>query len=250
MIVRSQDLFSQLRANGRLVVLSPHLDDAALSLGASIAGLSSRLRRRPLVITAFTGETPNKSPTSAELLRRWNVSGYSQRIEEDRSAMEILGTEALHLPGMETMFRHPMSGLSDVFRCEPLCNECRSALDTLEQHLREALAPEDICLIPAGLAPHVDHYISFLAATNVLKGRHYVLYQELPYCDRLGTPSNVHHLVVSADDLQVKLSALRCYSSQVGELERDFGSLDDLVWRTAANGMGGPPFSEKIWMST
>ena len=80
-----------------LAVLSPHLDDAALSLGATIAGWDGRVR----VVTVLAGD-----PAATDVPGPWDAaSGYASsgdaavaRREEDRRAMSILGAEPVWLP--------------------------------------------------------------------------------------------------------------------------------------------------------
>ena len=77
---------------GGLVVISPHLDDAVLSVGAYIA---DRVRSGEAVEvwTAFTG-TP-AAGTVPRGLRRF--ADYSARIAEDERALDLLGAGSRRL---------------------------------------------------------------------------------------------------------------------------------------------------------
>ncbi|HEV3227404.1 MAG TPA: PIG-L family deacetylase, partial [Acidimicrobiales bacterium] len=65
---------------GSVVVLSPHLDDAVLSLGATIAA-SVRAGASVRVVTVFSGD-----PTSTRAASRWEVQcGFSSAAEAART---------------------------------------------------------------------------------------------------------------------------------------------------------------------
>jgi LmbE family N-acetylglucosaminyl deacetylase len=83
-----------------IVVLSPHLDDAALSVGGTIAR-ATRSGARVDVVTIFANDPDSTAPP-----RPWDaVCGFTSageaallRREEDRRACELLGAKAVWLP--------------------------------------------------------------------------------------------------------------------------------------------------------
>lgn len=85
---------------GRVAVLSPHLDDAALSLGASIAG-AARAGAEVRIVTVFAYD-PGLSGTPGE----WDAAcGFNSvedaaevRRAEDARAAGILGADTIWLP--------------------------------------------------------------------------------------------------------------------------------------------------------
>jgi LmbE family N-acetylglucosaminyl deacetylase len=88
-----------LRGGDRVVVLSPHLDDAVLSLGAAIATWTLA-GAEVLVLTVMAGRPEATGPAG-----QWDTkSGYASegeaaraRREEDRSACAILGAAPVWL---------------------------------------------------------------------------------------------------------------------------------------------------------
>jgi LmbE family N-acetylglucosaminyl deacetylase len=90
-----------------LVVVSPHLDDAVLSLGAYIAQ-ASRSGRRVVVLTVFAG-----NPNSGLRAGGWdNRGGFATegeasttRRQEDLEACSLLGAESHWLPLSEADYR-------------------------------------------------------------------------------------------------------------------------------------------------
>ena len=85
---------------GRLVVVSPHLDDAVLSLGATIAAATT-IGARVKLLTVFGND-----PASPARARKWDARGgfategeaATVRRNEDRSACAIVGAEPVWLP--------------------------------------------------------------------------------------------------------------------------------------------------------
>ncbi len=86
--------------SGRIVVVSPHLDDAALCIGASIAR-AARAGADVRVVTVFAGDPSSQAPAA-----RWDracgflTAGEASRgrREEDRRACAALGCQASWLP--------------------------------------------------------------------------------------------------------------------------------------------------------
>ncbi len=138
---------------GGLVVISPHLDDAVLSLGAHIA---DRVRAgEPVEVwTAFTrAPDPGVVPRA---LRRF--ADYSARVAEDRRALDLLGAGNRLLDLPERVWRTPPArGLGAAFRT-PADREGFEQLARLEDLAAEALAqPDRRVLAPLGVGHHVDH---------------------------------------------------------------------------------------------
>jgi LmbE family N-acetylglucosaminyl deacetylase len=85
---------------GRVVVLSPHLDDAVFSLGATIAAVT-KTGTRIEVLTVFGCEPGSREPANS-----WDTRGgfategeaATARRQEDREACRLLGAEPHWLP--------------------------------------------------------------------------------------------------------------------------------------------------------
>lgn len=138
---------------GGLVVLSPHLDDAVLSLGADIA---ERVRAgEPVAVwTTFTAApAPGTVPSG---LRRF--ADYSARIAEDGRALALLGAGSRRLDLPERVWRTPPArGLGAAFRTPPDATGFEQ-LARLEEVAGEALGrPGTRVLAPLGIGHHVDH---------------------------------------------------------------------------------------------
>ncbi|MGH3869204.1 MAG: PIG-L deacetylase family protein [Pseudonocardiaceae bacterium] len=112
----------------RVLAISPHLDDAALSAGATLTDFVAR-GADVNVFTLFAGAPPE--PLS-EVARAFHVKcGLSQdasagalRIDEDRAAMDQLGVRAHHCGFLDAIYRRAPDG-------HWLCEHDRAMFDGL-----------------------------------------------------------------------------------------------------------------------
>jgi glycosyltransferase involved in cell wall biosynthesis len=105
---RADPLTSAIEQGVPLLVLSPHLDDAALSCGAMLIHACDRTQLT--VATFFTEAPPPPYTLSARrYLRQVGAPDaqtlYGQRRSEDRAALEPLGITCLHMGLTEAQFR-------------------------------------------------------------------------------------------------------------------------------------------------
>ena len=92
----------------RVLAVSPHLDDAAFSAGATLAALADA-GHDVVVVTVFTGSVPD--PTGFALACQTDkglapdVDYMALRRAEDAAAQAVLGTAPVHLPLREAPHR-------------------------------------------------------------------------------------------------------------------------------------------------
>jgi LmbE family N-acetylglucosaminyl deacetylase len=149
-----------------LVVLSPHLDDAVLSVGALIAR-RVHSGQRVEVWTAFTAQ-----PELAGLPRRWRPFGdYPVRLAEDDRALDRLGAGRRRLGLPERIWRRPRPRtLAGAFR-GPAELGGFDCLPELTELVTGLLADPGVeVLAPLGVGRHADHLelaaAALLAATR------------------------------------------------------------------------------------
>jgi LmbE family N-acetylglucosaminyl deacetylase len=151
------------RDRWRVVVLSPHFDDAALS----VAGVLGRLPGTKAIVTVHGG-----APEAALPLSDWDAScgfisgqeAFETRLAEDARACAVLGVEQIALPYADG----PYLG--------------RERLHALDEFLA-ALDPDTEVFIPLGTnqrdhAAVRDQALLFLAASQRIRPR---IYADLPY---------------------------------------------------------------------
>lgn len=135
-----------------VVVFSPHLDDAALGLGAWIAR-QTRAGAHVDVWTVYTA-----GPALDALPERLRPFGdYATRIAEDVRAVERLGATPRHLDVWERIWRDPpLRALRHAFRTpqDPAAFTERARVASIAAQALDTGA--QVCA-PLGIGNHVDH---------------------------------------------------------------------------------------------
>jgi LmbE family N-acetylglucosaminyl deacetylase len=224
----------------RVLVLSPHLDDAAWSIGSLIADLVHD-GTEVLVASLFTEVDERVSSVGADWLKRSRLarnSAADTRREEDGRALAVLGARPIHVRLLDAVSRCPEQYSSSsslvgwtaaIDPQDPGLAQCDAAVERL---VRE-LSPTTV-LVPLGHGRHVDHQI--VSRTVVAAGR-VLFYADFPYTvmkpfvagDRLAElrrrgSTSVWH-VPSEQAVRRHLEAALAYRSQV---EATFGSATQL----------------------
>lgn len=214
-----------------VIVISPHLDDAALSCGGGIARLV-RSGTPVTVVTVFTADLAPGEPLSP-LARRshasWGVGDrpFAVRRAEDTEALRHLGAAHAHLGLLDAIYRRSPQGA-------PLYTDPLAPIDphdtelflprlvsVLEEHL--AIAPEGLRVFcPSGTCGHVDHVLVRQAVARLVDPESTVTYDEYPYNARPGaSPIEADDawtngtIALSAEELDARITAIGCYVSQL-----------------------------------
>ena len=161
----------------RIVVVSPHLDDGVLSLGASIASWA-RAGATVALLTVLACD-PDSEATAGGWDRRGGFATEGQsaraRREEDRRACAVIGATPMWLPfGSVDYERH--GDEEDVRRA-----------------VEDAVAGADVVLLPGFPLSHPDHewLVRALGAGDVAARGRLGLYAEQPYTRREGREPQV-----------------------------------------------------------
>lgn len=186
----------------RVVVVSPHLDDGVLSLGASMASWARRGAAVEL-LTVLACDPASEAPAGGWDARGgFETEGESARArrEEDRQACAIIGVTPVWLPfGSVDYDRH--GGEAEVRN---------AVVRTLDR--------ADSVVVPGLPLSHPDHaWLAELLAGvlgDVTVGR----YAEQPYTHRAGSDpagAGFEPVPVRLDDRLAKWRAIRSYASQL-----------------------------------
>jgi LmbE family N-acetylglucosaminyl deacetylase len=144
------------------LVISPHLDDAVLSLGGAIAAWAET---EPVTIASVYTSGPALADVPRSM-RKW--ADYATRRREDAAACATVGAVPRWLDRIETAFRPPYLTGTKFFRT-PSTRDGFTGLAGVAAALAPLLAPApDRIAIPIGIGNHVDHVETMIAATDVV----------------------------------------------------------------------------------
>ncbi|MFV9506715.1 MAG: PIG-L deacetylase family protein [Oscillochloridaceae bacterium umkhey_bin13] len=257
----------QLSAAYGQIVLSPHLDDAALSLGGMLATQAAR-GRPTLVLNICTGRPDPQvplSPFAAAMHERWGLSAtevLARRLAEDEAAFEILGIDSYQIDQLDAIYRRP-----DAYYDNPTLFGPVAPADPLHanlvSHLRQLYVryPQAVIYAPLAVGTHVDHQITYAAAqTLVAHGASVAFYEDFPYVaedgaletrlEQLGGAARFLAVPTSFDHsaLARKIAAIEAYASQLGML---FGDAETMRAAVTAFATRHAPdaYLERIWVA-
>lgn len=202
-----------------LLALSPHLDDAVFSAGATLFR-AARRGWRVVVATVFTGNVAQ--PTGFALACQLDkglaadVDYMALRRAEDRQACAHLGAEPIHLPLLEAPHRgyHDAPALfAEIIPDDSAKQDVADAIAALIADLRPG-----ILLAPSGIGGHVDHLVVRGAVKGLPNPPTTMLWEDWPYLDRSDSPSRAQTLIVpfAPEARAAKLTACVAYATQLG----------------------------------
>ena len=197
--------------------MSPHLDDAVFSVGASLAGLVDA-GHDVTVVTCFTAGVPD--PTGFALACQTDkglapdVDYMALRRAEDAAATAVLGASPVHLPLREAPHRGYDSAPALFAGVHPDDVAWQDVLAALGSY------DADLWLAPQGLGSHVDHLQVVRAVAEL--DRPTLWWRDAPYALRspgaLPSPDLPTALVEVAlpEDRRRRGDACACYATQLG----------------------------------
>jgi LmbE family N-acetylglucosaminyl deacetylase len=204
---------------GRVVVISPHLDDAVLSLGSTIAA-AARRGAAVEILSVFCGHPDSQAPAGPwDSKSGFGTEGEASRTrrQEDRSACAILGATAHWAPFGDEQY------------------DRRGDEEEVGAAVTTAVDGADVVLIPGWPLENSDHaWLSGVLLKKRINCHRLGLYLEQPYAFYRGERGPVtvaaslqpllrtvppwHHLSASRADCQLKRKAVTAYRSQARQL--------------------------------
>lgn len=208
-----------------VVAISPHLDDAAFSVGGLLAA-HARGGDRITIVTCFTGNVAQ--PTGFALACQLDkglapdVDYMALRRAEDLAACAVIGATAIHLPLLEAPHRGYASAPA-LFAARRDDDGMLAPLTAaLAGHI-DALAP-DLLLGPLAVGNHVDHWLVRDALVAI--GAPVLLWEDWPYltrsAERPREPVRQRH-TLSDEDRAARTAMCAAYTTQLGF---QFGSVE------------------------
>jgi LmbE family N-acetylglucosaminyl deacetylase len=267
-----KDMRLRLLQYPRILALSPHLDDAALSIGGTIAE-AVKAGADVRVGTIFTADAPPAeftSPIIAELNALWKLgpSPMVFRRSEDAAAMQVLGAGYVHGDLPDAIYRTDRNGDSvyptrgSVFSAPSPQDKVAIALNLLFTKWLEEIEP-DVILCPLAVGRHVDHVITSETFRNIALDRHLdvFLYEDLPYSTGRFPPELpdsvenalertswvVSHSEEISVDFSHKIASVKQYQSQLGGLFSDESGMEKTLSRYMSRDAPDGILYERMW---
>jgi LmbE family N-acetylglucosaminyl deacetylase len=259
----------------RYLILSPHLDDAALSCGGLLAQRAIA-GDEVAVATVFTGDAPvnwRESPAAHHVHAEWKLGNqpYPLRRREDEESCAVLGARPYHLGLHDAVYRFDAQGrpyYTDNFMGgKPVPEDARAQGVALQHALDAWLHRNGLrqlrVVAPLGLGGHVDHMIVRAAAEKACTAHRLKLsyFEDYPYGEREDVAASLavrdltpHVLPLTAGALETRIRAVLCYPSQLQSVFR-LPSGEDLerVVRARitayATAVGGNTPGERYWQA-
>lgn len=220
-----------------MIVLSTHIDDAAFSLGATMAGAAAA--GEPVhVVNVFTAYRPAKSST--------------KRAAEEDDAIRAIGPLA----------RTTLLGLQDALaRRQPPRDLYRpgglvpSDADVLAR-VSEALQPHigsGACFVPLAVGDHIDHLLVLQAALRLVPPQAICFYEDLPYAGAMAEAQVAQYALraqaLGAAPLQPRVLPFTAASARAKEaiVAAYQSQLDDSTL-ASINAAGNRHGGERIWV--
>ncbi|CRM79633.1 2'-N-acetylparomamine deacetylase [Pseudomonas sp. 37 R 15] len=224
-------------------VVSPHSDDAALSLSQSLSTLIDQ-GASVRVISCFTTSTwaPRlEASASIDVVT-------SVRYQEDLAFVQRLGPQATlhHLGMVDEPLRPP---------CAPLSHSAHGpdspVVQALVEALRQAQIPRGIWMVPMAVR-HPDHLIALWAGLAAAAGEPVVIYEDMPYALAF-TPDEIarqtqHFSQLVRQPLQPATLGqfkARHWCDLVGCYASQFSAPQVAQWAAQIESRGG----ERLWLS-
>jgi len=248
------------------VVLSPHSDDAPLSLGGRIHQLTAS-GQEVLIVTTMCGDPRPPIPDTPlihELHARWDVGEAASvvRRREDEAAARVLGARIAFLDIPDCIYRVDADGAALYQTGEAIFGPLHGAdpaRSGVPADLLDRIGQATDIYAPLAVGNHVDHQAVkqwSLSIAARLNGVRLWLYEDYPYSESaeavdaaLESTTGALSLLpfqLSAQDMRAKMDAIACYTSQISTF---WASLEDMEARiTAYFTRGGTrPPHERCW---
>lgn len=254
--------------NNLTILVSPHPDDVALSLGGMIVG---DLLPKPLIgVTAFTksahvsygytGVSPlieGILPTRYRSVSRLKKKLVMMEITRHRKREDLRFFKSRDIPYIDlNLLEAPLRGHRHIMRVSHLLERDIAAIEAIRSAVSKLTSKVETgyIIIPLGLRNHIDHKIVRDACLGVCGNLCPVFYEDLPYAADISL-EEIDKAVTLLDSslcpqvfdiqeyLETKIDNLRFYSSQIGKRQ---------IYRTVlhAQRLGASNNAcERVWLS-
>ncbi len=228
----------------KILIISPHLDDAVLSCGDLIHKLNSEGNIID-VVTVFSKDASDLSSSAIRFHYNCFLPNMpmKHRKIEDKKAHKLLNCGSIYLNLLECLYRKNNNeflypDLDNIYHLE---KKDTKIIKTVEEKLLKIVNNYDIVLCPMGLGGHADHLVCNKAVNNIKKQINGKLffYEEVAYVcyyyrehikSNWGDGLSYKLIELSEDDFNSKINGILLYRSQLNILwsnyEQMYNDLD------------------------
>ncbi|MCQ2562621.1 MAG: PIG-L family deacetylase [Alphaproteobacteria bacterium] len=218
------------------VIISPHMDDAALSMGGSILQNTSQIKIITLCASNWTLEGISSDSDKITSIRR----------AEEQQFINKINAEFVFCNLPEATMR----GYNDwTLKCD--LNKDKSLFKKIICIINENTNLDDEIYLPAAIGEHVDHTLVF-ETIKYLNNKNIRIYEDLPYATYGGTTERIekirktYQLTEQLTDITTqidkKVDCLQIYTSQL--TQEDITN----VKKYAQNIRKDKKFYERTWI--
>ncbi len=207
----------------RVLVVSPHRDDAAFSCAIAIRFLVPHCSVTVANFFTISRYAPFGQQTGADVTRL--------RLREDEAFAQLSGV-VLHDLDLTDAPERLQIDVSAIATVQPFDARDREPLERVRQHVSDFDA--DLILLPLALGDHIDHRIA-QSGTLSIRQPALAFYEDLPYAARIPGNAPAERAALLARNLTPKLirsqnaeewksQCARCYPSQI-----ESGTVDEIA---------------------
>ena len=225
----------------KVLIVSPHLDDAVLSCGDLINKLINKSYKVD-VITVFSKDEKKENLSNAAKKFHNNCflpsNPMVERKKEDKKAHDYLKCKSYYMDFLECLYRkhnnkHLYPNLDNIYHLE---KDDKKIISDIEKELIKIVNNYDIILAPLGLGGHADHIACNKAINNIrnsIKGKLY-FYEEVAYVcyyyrenkkSNWGEGLSNTLIKISDKDFNKKIESILMYRSQLRILWSDYNQM-------------------------
>jgi LmbE family N-acetylglucosaminyl deacetylase len=253
---------------GTVLILSPHLDDAAFSCGASIARATDE--GWPVVVVVFFAGLPQNGSLTPAARDYHELCGLGDdaiavRIREDQAAMSVLSAQARHLGLLESLYRLRPDGTPAYPRWTDINNPPDGPepeiIEAITDAIDDAIRSYDpnLILYPLAVGGHVDHlavHAGALAAQERAAHIPWFAYEDVPYVmypwyagwdTALAEGWHPAEHDLGEHHWSRKLAAIECYGSQIAAIFGKPSNWGDSLTTYARGVSSGEGLVERFW---
>jgi LmbE family N-acetylglucosaminyl deacetylase len=221
-------------------IVSPHIDDAFLSLGGCISNWLAEGERVKIIYIFTRSSWTNAYPISDKKYTNSIKTITALRKTEESNLQCFTGHDALYLDWYDIDHRGKKSMLDNFLRDRFLPITQSKMVREIENQLIELLDRKAITYFPLAMGKwvHPDHAITNLLGWSLLKKDFNIgIYEDLPHCTHINVEEIIANLagkvkftpVYGEIDMDRKIKLLQYYQSQMShewlQTVREYGSM-------------------------